>query len=408
MAPVLIVGATGRIGRLVVDELVGTDVPVRALTRQPATAELPADVEVVFGDLTEPVSLDAALRDVGAVFLVWTAAPGTAPAVIEQIASHAERLAFLSSPHQTPHPFFQQPNPMADLHANIERLIADAGIESTIVRPGMFTSNVVHWWGPSIRAGAEVRWPYGAGEGTRRRSEYVEHGGRHKRGLPDRRSPCRRVGRRQRGRIRHRPSESRSLTPPDRSSTGLTAIRAATRSRGGDRTHKRRSHVLDRSRGAGRRRGSTRPQVTTCRRDGTSPRHLTWPVRPRQLGLHRRVTRARRPGETGDGRQPCEDFVRAPRPPNASRSWDRRRTSSPPQLASAGGQASWPWSFPLLARFSRIVLIDVRPPAGVGEGPDRSYRDGRGPRLTERACFATNLTTNLRRRVQRGGTASDR
>jgi uncharacterized protein YbjT (DUF2867 family) len=164
MAPVLIVGATGRIGRLVVDELVGTDVPVRALTRQPATAELPADVEVVFGDLTEPVSLDAALRDVGAVFLVWTAAPGTAPAVIEQIASHAERLVFLSSPHQTPHPFFQQPNPMADLHANIERLIADAGIESTIVRPGMFTSNVVHWWGPSIRAGAEVRWPYGAAE----------------------------------------------------------------------------------------------------------------------------------------------------------------------------------------------------------------------------------------------------
>jgi hypothetical protein len=30
---------------------------------------------------------------------------------------------FLSSPHQTPHPFFEQPNPMAVLHADIERLL---------------------------------------------------------------------------------------------------------------------------------------------------------------------------------------------------------------------------------------------------------------------------------------------
>jgi hypothetical protein len=29
------------------------------------------------------------------------------------------KLVFLSSLHQTPHPFFQQPNPMAVLHADI-------------------------------------------------------------------------------------------------------------------------------------------------------------------------------------------------------------------------------------------------------------------------------------------------
>jgi uncharacterized protein YbjT (DUF2867 family) len=70
---VLVTGATGRIGRLVVDELEHAGVPVRALThRSEAAAALPANVEVAKGDLTVPESLDAGLRDVDAVFLVWT------------------------------------------------------------------------------------------------------------------------------------------------------------------------------------------------------------------------------------------------------------------------------------------------------------------------------------------------
>src|SRR5205085_5764634 len=97
--------------------------------------------KVVAGDLTMPESLNAVLEGVGAVFLVWTAPPATAPAVVARLATHAERVVFLSSPHQTPHPFFQQPNPMAALHAGIERLIAAAGLASTIIRPGMFMSN---------------------------------------------------------------------------------------------------------------------------------------------------------------------------------------------------------------------------------------------------------------------------
>ena len=121
--PVLVTGATGRVGRAVVAQLLGAGVPVRALTRRPAAAGLPAAVEVVAGDLTVPESLDAGLQGVGAVFLVWTAPPTTAPAVVERLATHARRVVFLSSPHRTPHPFFQQPNPMAVLHADIERLI---------------------------------------------------------------------------------------------------------------------------------------------------------------------------------------------------------------------------------------------------------------------------------------------
>ena len=154
-------GATGRVGRALVAQ---TGVPVRALTRRPATAGLPATVEVVAGDLTVPESLDAALQDIGAVFLLWTAPPGTAPAIVERLASHVRRVVFLSSPHKTPHPFFQQPNPMARFHADVGRLIAAAGLESTIIRPGMFASNSRLWWASAIRDGDVVRWPYGAAE----------------------------------------------------------------------------------------------------------------------------------------------------------------------------------------------------------------------------------------------------
>ncbi|MER6621919.1 NAD(P)H-binding protein [Streptomyces sp. NPDC000931] len=163
--PVLVIGATGRIGRIVVDQLLDAGVAVRALARRSAAATtLPAKVEVFTGDLTVPESLDPALKGTGAVFLVWTAPPRTAAAVIERLSAHVRRVVLLSSPHQTPHPFFQQPNPMAVLHADIERLIAATGLESTIIRPGMLASNSLAWWAPAIRAAEVVRWPYGAAE----------------------------------------------------------------------------------------------------------------------------------------------------------------------------------------------------------------------------------------------------
>jgi uncharacterized protein YbjT (DUF2867 family) len=164
MHPVLVTGATGRVGRLVVAQLLDAGIPVRALTRRPAAAGLPAAVEVISGDLTVPESLDAGLQGIGAVFLVWPTPPTTAPAVVERLAAYAQRVVFLSAPHRTPHPFFQQPNPMALLHAEVERLIAASGLESTIIRPGLFASNTRLWWASMIRDGDVVRWPYGAAE----------------------------------------------------------------------------------------------------------------------------------------------------------------------------------------------------------------------------------------------------
>jgi uncharacterized protein YbjT (DUF2867 family) len=164
---VLVTGATGRIGRLVVDELRRTGVRVRALSRRPALAGLPADVEIVGGDFTAPESLATALVGVGAVFLVWAAPLAFAAAVVARLAERASprrRVVYLSAPFRTPHPFFQQPNPMREMHAEVERLLAATSLDAAVLRPGMFASNALHWWAPQIRTGDVVRWPYAAAE----------------------------------------------------------------------------------------------------------------------------------------------------------------------------------------------------------------------------------------------------
>ncbi len=159
MNRILIIGATGRVGREVLSQLPATGVRVRALVRNPQTAGLPPSVDVVRGDLTLPETLDECLDGIDAVFLVWTAPPATVAPVVERIAKHARRIVFLSAPYKTAHPFFQsgQPNPVTALHAEIERLIETSGRQWTFLRPGMFASNARFWWGPQIRAGDVVR-----------------------------------------------------------------------------------------------------------------------------------------------------------------------------------------------------------------------------------------------------------
>lgn len=161
MKRILVTGSTGTIGSEVVAQLAGSEVQVRALTRNSQKAVMPAGVEVAQGDLTDPASLDRCLAHVDAVFLVWTAPLSAAAEAIARIAQHAKHLVLLSAPHQTPHPFFQQPNPMAAMQRELERLIVASGLTWTFVRPTMFAANALHWWAPQIRHGDVVRWPYG-------------------------------------------------------------------------------------------------------------------------------------------------------------------------------------------------------------------------------------------------------
>ncbi|HEX2052761.1 MAG TPA: NAD(P)H-binding protein [Actinomycetota bacterium] len=66
---ILVTGATGTIGRPLIDLLVGDDAEVLAVTRNPQTAGLPADVEVVVGDPSRPETIAPFLEGVTAPFL---------------------------------------------------------------------------------------------------------------------------------------------------------------------------------------------------------------------------------------------------------------------------------------------------------------------------------------------------
>jgi len=161
MNRILVIGATGRVGREVVSQLCGAGRVVRALARNPAASGLPADVEVVRGDLTVPDSVSECVAEVDAVFLVWTAPPEAVDHTLPQITSRVGRVVYLSAPHKTPHPFFQQPNPIRALHERVEQRIVESGCEWTFLRPGMFDSNALGFWAPAICAGQDViRWPY--------------------------------------------------------------------------------------------------------------------------------------------------------------------------------------------------------------------------------------------------------
>jgi uncharacterized protein YbjT (DUF2867 family) len=161
---ILVIGATGNIGREVISLLPSTGSEVRAMVRNRPLLHLPSHVQVLQGDLTAPQTLDACLDGVDSVFLVWSAPHTAVPAAIDVIARRARRIVFLSSPWKTLHPMFQmpQPNPVSALHRQIEQLIEASGLEWTFLRPGMFALNARLWWGPQIRAGDIVRWPYRA------------------------------------------------------------------------------------------------------------------------------------------------------------------------------------------------------------------------------------------------------
>ena len=159
-SPILITGATGNVGRNVVSQLIDAGVRVRALARNPQTANLPEAVEIVRGDLSEPSTLESSLAGVETVFLLCRGySPSTVSALIETLAQHARRIVFLSSSAiQDERPV--QVNPIGKIHLDVESAIRKTGLEWTLLRPGAFAANALNWWAPQLRAGDVVRWPY--------------------------------------------------------------------------------------------------------------------------------------------------------------------------------------------------------------------------------------------------------
>ncbi|MGZ0151052.1 SDR family oxidoreductase [Kribbella sp. WER1] len=153
---ILVTGATGSVGRLLVDELVAAGAPVRALTANPARAALPEGVEVARGYLGRPSTLPAALAGVDTVYL----AP--LPAYVDDFVRCARgagvrRVVVLSG---EPAEYEAQGDP-ADWHYyRLERAVEGGGFTWTFLRPGQFMNNTLGW-APSIKAEGVVRAPYG-------------------------------------------------------------------------------------------------------------------------------------------------------------------------------------------------------------------------------------------------------
>ncbi len=88
----LVVGATGPLGRAVVGSALRQGHDVRALVRNPATAGLPSEVEVVVGDALDPSSLRPAVRDRQAVVCaLGTPSPRTPSTLLAVGTSHLVR-----------------------------------------------------------------------------------------------------------------------------------------------------------------------------------------------------------------------------------------------------------------------------------------------------------------------------
>ncbi|MGW3346272.1 NAD(P)H-binding protein [Nonomuraea rubra] len=161
---ILVTGATGTVGRHVVDRLVSAGRPVRALTRNPEAAGLPGGVEVVKGDLNRPG--DLSFDGVQGVFLVAGLfdpehATDLAQAFVSRaVAAGAARFVSLTSSGVT-----SRRAGYEMLHA-VEQIVEKSGAAWTHVRPGEFAVNKLDVWGESIRAGNVVRNAYPDGIGV--------------------------------------------------------------------------------------------------------------------------------------------------------------------------------------------------------------------------------------------------
>jgi uncharacterized protein YbjT (DUF2867 family) len=138
---ILVTGATGTVGRQVVEQLAKRGADVRAFVRAPLKASFPTGVEVVAGDLLDIDSLRSAFSGVSTLFLLNGVVTDeyTQALVALNLAREAgiERVVYLSVIH-------------SDVYVNVphfagkygvERMIEQMGLNATILRPAYFMGN---------------------------------------------------------------------------------------------------------------------------------------------------------------------------------------------------------------------------------------------------------------------------
>jgi uncharacterized protein YbjT (DUF2867 family) len=151
---VLVVGATGSIGLLVVDEALRQGHAVRALVRKSSRKdELPREVQVVTGDVTRPDTLAGAVDGVDAiVFTLGSDGAGKVGAesvdyggvrnVRHALGSRTVRIALMTAIGVTNRTGdYNRTTGAHDWKRRSERLVRASGLPYTIVRPGWFDYN---------------------------------------------------------------------------------------------------------------------------------------------------------------------------------------------------------------------------------------------------------------------------
>jgi len=151
---VLVVGSTGSIGHLVVEEAVRQGYAVRALVRTLSKArKFPPAVEVISGDVTRPETLTAAVEGIDAVvFTLGSDGAGKVGAesvdyggvrnVLLALGSRTVRIALMTSIGVTNRAAsYNRSTESHDWKRRSERLVRASGLPYTIVRPGWFDYN---------------------------------------------------------------------------------------------------------------------------------------------------------------------------------------------------------------------------------------------------------------------------
>ena len=159
---ILVTGATGTVGREVVAQLLAAGQTVRAMTRNPSKARLDARAELVRGNFEDPDSLAAAAKGADRVFSL-TSGPQTgahennlAQAAKTAGVRHIVKLSAMGGDGEIR-------NDIRKWHDEGEQAIRDSGVPLTVLHPGAFMSNALHWR-ETIRATGKVFSNYGDGK----------------------------------------------------------------------------------------------------------------------------------------------------------------------------------------------------------------------------------------------------
>jgi uncharacterized protein YbjT (DUF2867 family) len=138
---ILVTGATGTIGRQIIEQLVKRGADVRALVRDPAKASFPAGVTIAQGDLLDVDALRGAFSGVSTLFLLNAVVPDefTQALIALNLARKAgiERIVYLSVIHSDR--YVNVPHFAGKF--GVERMIEKMGFNATILRPAYFMNN---------------------------------------------------------------------------------------------------------------------------------------------------------------------------------------------------------------------------------------------------------------------------